>query len=278
MRTIIFGHTSTLHWLWTDAVSLDGYDLSAIDITDICLFSNNSKIAISDYSIYYNTIDIPIPSTLPVGVYSISARYYIGTEQKVVSISKNNIFQVTRNSDVSNAEDIYINSDALSEKASSYTRTIYVTAERFLSLIESDSILENALYVVNYGNGDIRTYIGKESTSVQTNDSLTSSSTLEALSANMGRVLNERIGQEKKHQATINEELKRLIDAKVMEVGAVPFDTRPREGSTNPVTSEGILQFHRENHVVLTEEEFETLEKAGALVDGVFYYTYEENE
>lgn len=43
------------------------------------------------------------------------------------------------------------------------------------------------------------------------------------------QILNERI-----------EEVKELLDAKVIEAGGVAFDTTPTEGSTNPVTSDGI--------------------------------------
>lgn len=277
MNTIIQGHESTLHWSWVDSESLKDFDFSSVVIDEIVLYSGSIKMQIVEYLIYQSTIDIIIPDNLPVGVYNISAKYKIGTGPVMSYLLTKNVFQVTAVSCAIHHNDINVSSVATTPRISAYTRTIYTTYDRFMTMIESDSIIENALYVVDYGN-EKRVYVGKSPASVQTDNTLESYSATEALSANMGRVLNERISQEKKHQTTINSELKRLIDAKVMEVGAVPFDTRPSEGSTNPVTSEGILQFHRENHVVLTEEEFETLEKAGALVDGVFYYTYVEDE
>ena len=62
-------------------------------------------------------------------------------------------------------------------------------------------------------------------------DALDSKDKSKSLSANQGRLLNEK-----------DKELKGLIDAKVIEAGGVSFDLEPTPDSSNPVTSGGIYK------------------------------------
>lgn len=274
MKTIVQGNASVLHWSWVDSESLNDFDFSSVVIDEIYLYSDCIKLPVVEYSVYGSTIDIGIPDNLPVGVYNISAKYRMGSAPAISSVLTKYVFQITAVSGATHYDDINVSSVATSPRISAYTRTIYTTYDRFMSMIESDTIVDNALYVVDYGT-EKRVYVGKSPTSVQTDDTLESHSTTEALSANMGRVLNNRVNREKAALESKDKELKRLIDTKVIEVGAVPFDIRPTEGSTNPVTSEGILHFHEEKHQLLTQEQFDEMKASGSLIEGIFYYTYE---
>lgn len=68
-----------------------------------------------------------------------------------------------------------------------------------------------------------------------TEDGLTSTDPNRPLSAAQGRAL------------------KMMLDAKVIEVGAVPFDAKPTKGSTNPVTSDGLY------HNTITSEPLDVI-------------------
>ena len=79
--------------------------------------------------------------------------------------------------------------------------------------------------------------------------------------------------------ATDLDEIKALIDAKVFEAGGVTFDTKPTAGSTNPVTSDGILKAItalQDKTQYVTEEEYNRLLSQGAILDDVEYNIYEE--
>lgn len=102
---------------------------------------------------------------------------------------------------------------------------------------ETDGISEGA---VCYNLEDKRHYTFNAANSVDeetgkwrrySEDGLTSTDANRPLSASQGRAL------------------KLLLDAKVIEKGGVPFDSKPTEGSTNPVTSDGL--FH---HTITSEE------------------------
>lgn len=73
--------------------------------------------------------------------------------------------------------------------------------------------------------------------------------------------------------------LKALIDAKVIEAGGVPFDIKPTSGSTNPVTSDGILKAITQLQAktqYITEEQYDRLLSQGLILDDVEYNIYEE--
>lgn len=105
------------------------------------------------------------------------------------------------------------------------------------SFTEADGVSEGA---VCFNVEDKRHYIFHASNTVHeetgkwrryTEDGLTSTDQNRPLSASQGRAL------------------KLLLDAKVIQAGAVPFDAKPTEGSTNLVTSDGL--FH---HTITSEE------------------------
>lgn len=75
----------------------------------------------------------------------------------------------------------------------------------------------------------------------QVEDNLSSESSDASLSAKMGNSLQTRISEVESAQQQKDEELKELIDAKVIEAGGVSFDTAPTQSSTNPVTSGGLF-------------------------------------
>ena len=75
----------------------------------------------------------------------------------------------------------------------------------------------------------------------QVEDNLSSESSDASLSAKMGNSLQTRISEVESAQQQKDEELKGLIDAKVIEAGGVSFDTAPTQSSTNPVTSGGLF-------------------------------------
>ena len=113
----------------------------------------------------------------------------------------------------------------------------FKTVEDMASYTESDGISEGA---VCFCIEDKRHYIFHASNSVDSEtgkwrryseDSLTSTDANRPLSAAQGRAL------------------KNLLDAKVIQAGAVPFDAKPTLGSSNPVTSDGLY-----HNTVKTEE------------------------
>lgn len=106
---------------------------------------------------------------------------------------------------------------------------------------DADGISEGA---VCFNLEDNRHYIFNSTNSVAeetgkwrryTEDGLTSTDQNRPLSASQGRAL------------------KILLDAKVIQAGAVPFDAKPTKGSSNPVTSDGLY------HNTITSEPVESI-------------------
>lgn len=67
---------------------------------------------------------------------------------------------------------------------------------------------------------------------------------------------------------------KELLDAKVIEVGGVPFDYTPTKDSTNAITSGGVYDYIQNKFIVISEDEYEAMNKAD-IDSETFYYIYE---
>lgn len=75
--------------------------------------------------------------------------------------------------------------------------------------------------------------------------------------------------------ATRTEELNAKIDAKVIEVGGVPFDAEPTEGSKNAVFSGGVYSYIKNKFVVMSLDDYNSMSDAEKKED-VFYFIIEE--
>lgn len=93
-------------------------------------------------------------------------------------------------------------------------------------------------------------------------DNLNSTDKNKALSANQGRLL------------------KKLIDAKIIQVQGVIWDAEPTKGNIDHLVSSDVLyeKFKAidDSTVYLTEDEFNALVSKGAVKEDVNYYIYEE--
>lgn len=93
-------------------------------------------------------------------------------------------------------------------------------------------------------------------------DNLQSTNTNKSLSANQGRLL------------------KKLIDAKIVQVQGAVWDSEPTKGNVDHLISSDVLyekfKAINDSTVYLTEDEFNALVSEGLIKEDVNYYIYEE--
>lgn len=93
-------------------------------------------------------------------------------------------------------------------------------------------------------------------------DNLQSTNTNKSLSANQGRLL------------------KKLIDAKIVQVQGAIWDSEPTKGNVDHLISSDVLyekfKAINDSTVYLTEDEFNALVSEGLIKEDVNYYIYEE--